>query len=115
MTLRTWLYILLAVAVAGAGNSVATLWATSENKTSIWLWAMLLVSPFVFITFGLVAGRTGLAVASATVDALLVVATVVIGLIFFRESSRLSALQGLGIALSVAGIFLMLFFPKSRV
>jgi hypothetical protein len=110
----TWLYIVAAVAVASLTNSVSAVWAGGENRFSIWLPVMVLLSPIVFVTFGLVAARTGLAIAAGTVDALLIIVTIVIGLIFFREWTKTSALQYLGIGFSLIGICLMLFFPKAN-
>jgi hypothetical protein len=108
-----WFSIAVAVAVAAAANSVSAVWAGGANKLSIWLPAMLILSPLVFVTFGMVAARTGLAVASGTVDALLTAATMLIGLTVFREWARTSPLQYLGMAFSLVGVCLMVFFPKA--
>ncbi|HVY90977.1 MAG TPA: hypothetical protein VG942_19065 [Hyphomonadaceae bacterium] len=108
-----WIWIAVAVAVAAAANSVSAIWAAGPNKVSVWLPAMLILSPLVFVTFGTVAARTGLAVASGTVDALLTAVTMLIGLIFFREWTKTSLLQYLGMAFSLVGICLMVFFPKT--
>ena len=74
---------------------------------------MLLLSPLVFITFGLVTAKLGVAIGSGVIDSLLVLTTVAVGLIVFREWDKISALQYLGMALALAGVFLMLFFPKA--
>ena len=108
-----WISIGVAVAVAALANSVSAVWASGPNKMSIWLPAMLALSPLVFVTFGLVAARTGLAVASGTVDTLLTVVTMLIGLVLFREWAKTSALQYLGMVFSLAGVCLMVFFPKA--
>jgi hypothetical protein len=110
--LGTWVLIIAAVGTASLGNAISSIWATGENKVSVWLWLMLLLSPLVFVTFGLVAARTGLSIAAGTVDALLTIVTIVIGLLFFGEWAKISLWQYVGIALSVTGICLMLFFPK---
>ena len=111
MTGTPWLSIALAVVVAAAANSISAIWATQQKLS--WLIAMLAISPFVFITFGLVAKKTGLAVAAGTTDALLTVVTMAIGLVLFREWSRTSPVQLVGMALAVAGVCLMLFFPRA--
>jgi len=108
-----WISIAVAVAVAALANSVSAMWASGPNKVSIWLAAMLILSPLVFVTFGMVAARTGLAVASGTVDTLLTGVTMVIGLIFFREWTKTSVLQYLGMGFTLIGICLMVFFPKT--
>jgi multidrug transporter EmrE-like cation transporter len=107
-SLHTWFYVALAVGVATLGNSVSSLWATGESKLSVWLWATLAISPFVFLSFGLVVSKVGVAVAAGTVDALLTLVTMMAGTVLFREWHRLSAVQYVGMVLALAGIVLML-------
>ena len=68
----------------------------------------------VFITFGLVTSRVGVAVSSAVVDTLLTVSTVAVGLLLFREWNRLSAIQYVGMLLALMGVLLMVSFSKER-
>lgn len=104
----TWFYIIVAVFVALAANSISTIWAAKENKFfSPWFFAVILISPIVFITFGLVTTRLGLAASSATVDVLLTLTTILVGLIFFHELGNMSYYQFLGIGLAVTGIILL--------
>lgn len=106
--LITWFYIIVAVLVAVSANSVSAIWASKENRfTSPWFLLLLLISPLVFITFGLVTSRLGLAVTSATVDILLTVTTILVGLFFFREVGNLSWYQFLGMAFALTGMILM--------
>jgi multidrug transporter EmrE-like cation transporter len=112
MSLGAWFYIILAVALALLGNALSAMWASGEDRFSVWLWLTLLVSPLVFISFGLVTSKVGLSIAAGTVDALLTIATIGVGLFLFQERSTVSPVQCVGIALAVLGIFLMLFFPK---
>ena len=110
--LYTWFYIVGAVLVAVTANSISTIWAGKENKlTSIWFLAVILISPFVFIAFGLVTSRLGLTVSSATVDSLLTISSVLVGLFFFQEWGTLSYHQYLGLTLAILGIIFMQF-PK---
>ena len=104
---EVWLYIIGAVAVALLGNYLAATWASRDEKFSLLFVAVLLVSPFVFITFGLVTSRLGVAIGSGTIDALLTVSTVLLGLALFGEWSKLSLYQYLGLLLVIAGIILM--------
>ncbi|TAL04093.1 MAG: hypothetical protein EPO08_02445 [Rhodospirillaceae bacterium] len=103
-----WLYIVAATGLALLGNAISLLWATDESKYSIWLLLTVLISPLVFLSFGLAASRSGLAVAAGTIDSLLTIGTIAVGLVLFREWNGLSPYQYLGLALAVAGIFLML-------
>lgn len=109
------LYALCAVAIALAGNSVSAVWARGENKMSLWLLLLLVLSPLVFISFGLATAKLGVAIGAGVMDSLLAVATILLGLIFFKEWNKISVVQYVGIAFSVVGICLMLFFPKTKV
>ena len=111
-TILWWLAILGAVALAALADSVSTLWARGDSKLSIYLLLLCLLGPMVFVSFGLVTTRVGLAITSGVVNSLLVVTSMLIGLFAFGEWSRVSPPQYVGMALAVAGIVLMLFFPK---
>lgn len=104
--LTNWLVIGGAVAVAALTNSVAALWA--QNMHSMYFVLLLILSPFVFISFGIVSASKGLSIASGLIDTLLVVTTVIIGLVFFEEWKKISIMQCIGLALACSGIFLML-------
>jgi multidrug transporter EmrE-like cation transporter len=111
--MTAWLQVFMAVGIASAGNSISAIWASGEKSFSVWLLLLVLVAPLVFVTFGLVAARTGLAVAAGVIDALLTVTTMIIGLTFFREWEKVSFLQYTGMAFTLAGICLLLLFPKT--
>jgi multidrug transporter EmrE-like cation transporter len=106
-----WLNVAIAVFIALAANYTASMWANSENKP-LWFILMLLISPLVFITFGLTTSRLGVSISSGTIDSLLTISTVMIGLIFFQEWNKVSMIQYIGIAFALCGIFLMVFSPK---
>jgi uncharacterized membrane protein len=105
--LQLWLSIIGAVLIALTANSVSAIWASKEHKLTLWLGAVVVIAPFVFVTFGLVASKLGLARGSATVDSLLTITTILAGLILFRESNTLSLYQYCGIVLALVGIVLM--------
>ena len=111
-TFLWWLAILGAVALAALADSVSTLWARGDNKLSIYLLLICLLGPMVFLSFGLVTTRVGIAITSGVVNSLLVVTSILIGLVIFGEWNRVSLPQYVGMGLAVAGIVLMLFFPK---
>lgn len=110
--LPVWFYVIGAVAIALLANTVSAIWARGDDKFSLWLLALLVISPMVFISFGLTTSKLGVTVSSGTIDSLLTVSTIVVGLVLFQEWQRISALQYLGIVFALAGIFLMVFFPK---
>jgi len=108
--LQIWMYVIGAVIVAVLANSISTIWASKDSKfTSIWFVLLLIISPFVFITFGLVTSKLGLSVSSATIDSLLTITTILVGLFIFHEWSNFSMYQLTGILLTISGIGLMQF------
>lgn len=110
--LSLWVYVIVAVAIAISANSISTIWAKGEDRFSPWLIAVITISPFVFISFGLVVSKVGMAISSGVIDSLLTFSTIAIGLIVFREWDKVSAAQYVGMAFAMTGIVLMLFFPK---
>lgn len=103
-----WIYITVAVLIALSANYISVIWASKENKfSSPWLLAVVVISPFVFITFGLVVSKLGVALTSGTVDSLLTVSTILVGLFIFHEWGNLSLYQYTGIVLAIGGIVLM--------
>lgn len=113
-TILWWLAVVGAVALAALADSVSALWARGDNKLSVYLVLILLLGPMVFVSFGLVTTRVGLAMTSGVVNSLLVLTSISIGLFAFGEWSKVSTLQYVGMALAVVGIVLMLFFPKAE-
>jgi len=106
--LVTWLYIITAVLVAVAANSISAVWAGKENRFfSPWFVAVIVISPIVFVTFGLVTTKLGLAASSATVDVLLTVTTILVGLLFFHEWGNMTWYQLLGMVLAITGMILL--------
>ena len=70
---------------------------------------LVVISPVIFVTFGMVSARVGLAVGSAVIDSALTIASILLGLILFDGWRDVSAVQYGGIGLAVAGIVLMQF------
>src|SRR3989344_9290231 len=107
---QIWLYVISAVIVAVLANSVSAIWASKEDKfTSLWFLLVIIISPLVFITFGLVTSKLGLAVSSGTIDSLLTISTILVGLFIFHEWNNISLYQYIGIVFTVLGIILMQF------
>lgn len=110
---QDWLCWLGALAVAVLANAISAHWANQHNKLSVWLLATIAIAPFVYIAFGVVASRMGLAIAAGTIDLSLTLISFVVGLVVFREWDRVSIPQYLGLGLGLAAIALMLLFPKT--
>ena len=104
-----WLYVIGAVLVALAANSVSAVWASKASKINVWLPVLIIISPLVFITFGLTTSKIGLTLSSGTIDSLLTISTILVGLFLFHEWSNMSFYQYIGISFSIIGIVLMHF------
>ncbi len=107
-----WVYILVSLIIAVSANSISAIWARGEDKYTLWLLAVIIISPFVFITYGLTTSKLGVTISSGVIDSLLTVTTVAVGLFIFQEWSKISLFQYVGIVFALSGVFLMLFFPK---
>ncbi len=105
--LVTWGYIAVALAIAVGANAISTIWAQSSEKYSLWLVALVLISPLVFISFGLVTARTGLLVSAGTIDSLLTLSTIIVALVAFQEWQSLTLIKSVGIGCTVLGILLL--------
>ena len=110
--MKNILYIVVAVGVALLANSIATIWAKQDSKFTLWLLAVILISPLVFITYGLITSKVGMSIASGVVDSLLTISSIAVGLFIFKEWDSLISWQYVGIVLAIAGIFLMVFSPN---
>lgn len=111
---RIWAYVIVAVAIAVFTNSISAIWAEQDNRFSWWLLAVVVLAPFVFITFGLVTEKVGVAVAAGTIDSLLTISTVLVGLIFFNEWDELSLWQYIGLVSVLLGVVLLQFEHREQ-
>lgn len=102
--LLLWSLIVTNLVLAVSANAISTQWAASGMRVSPQLVVLALISPAVFVTFGIVASRTGLAVGSAIIDSLLTVGSVLVGLIVFGEWRDLSLTKGAGLLMAIIGI-----------
>jgi multidrug transporter EmrE-like cation transporter len=103
-----WRNLIFTVGVAVLANSVAAIWATQSNLwTTPWFLALLILSPIVFITFGVSVSNLGVAIGSATIDSLLTLSTILVGLFAFGEVGHLSQTQFFGLCMIIIGIVLM--------
>lgn len=105
--LGVWLVVALNIALAVTANSASTIWATRGMPVAGHFWAVVILSPLIFLSFGYTASKLGLAVASGVIDSLLTVSSVLVGLAFFGEWRAVSASQVWGLALAVTGIVLL--------
>lgn len=78
-----------------------------KNGSILSLVAMILLAPFSYVLFGYLNQKYPLSVISAWVVLALCVSTVFIGIVFFHD--QLSLRQGVGVALAVVAISLLVF------
>lgn len=99
-----WGLICANLVLAVSANALSTHWAISGMRVSPQLVLVALISPAVFVTFGIVASRMGLAAGSAIIDSLLTVGSVLVGLVIFGEWRALSLMKGAGLLMAITGI-----------
>ena len=109
--MKNLLYVFVAVVVAVTANSISAIWAKQDSKFSLWLVAVILISPVVFITYGLVTTKIGLTLATSVIDSLLIIGTILVGLFIFRDIDKILTLQYVGMALALSGVLLIIFSP----
>ncbi len=110
-TLVSWISTLAAVAFAIFGNLIGQRWASNVNEHgwyNAWLFALLVVSPLVFITFGVVTQQGGgLSTASGKIDGMLIIGTVLVGIIFQRDYQNMSGTQLIGLCMGIASVVML--------
>ena len=102
-----WSLVIGNVALALSANVVSTLWASKEDKFSILLLVVVVISPIVFLTFGVVSAKIGLAIGAATIDSLLTISSIIVGLFLFDGWRDTTLTQYTGLFLAVSGVALM--------
>lgn len=103
----TVLFIAINLALAIGANAAGTTWAQAGLRINGTFLVTLVLSPLVFLTFGFVASRMGLAPASATIDTLLTIGSVLVGLVWFGEWSQMTPRHLAGLGLAISGVVLL--------
>lgn len=104
--------IFSAAILASLADTIGAVWSRSPRFDSWWFALLCLISPAVFAVFGYVTSRLGMAITSAIVNSLIALLSIGIGLVAFGDWQRVTGLQYVGMALSLAGMGLMLFAAK---
>ncbi|MBM4455224.1 MAG: hypothetical protein FJ411_02405 [Verrucomicrobia bacterium] len=105
LLLSPWSAVLACAALSTLADTLGTVWW--EQKKSWVLLAMIGLSPLVFLAFGYVGSRFGLAKASALTNTLVVLGPILVGIFFRGELRQLSSVELVGMGLAVAGITLL--------
>jgi len=111
LLLSPWSAVLACAALSTLADTLGTVWW--EQKKPWILFAVLGISPLVFLAFGYVGSHFGLAKASSLTNTLVVIGPILVGIVLRGELRQLSAVELAGMGLAVAGIALLtLFSPR---
>jgi len=111
LLLSPWSAVLACAALSTLADTLGTVWW--EQKKPWILFAVLGISPLVFLAFGYVGSHFGLAKASSLTNTLVVLGPILVGILLRGELRQLSAVELAGMGLAVAGIALLtLFSPR---
>ena len=113
LILSPWFAVLACATLSTLADTLGTVWW--EQKRTLILWAVLGISPLVFLAFGYVGSQFGLAKASSLTNTLVVIGPILVGIFFRGEFRQLRPLEMAGIALAVAGIVLLTVFSPRGV
>ena len=112
LLLSPWSAVLACAALSTLADTLGTVWW--EQKKPWILFAVLGISPLVFLAFGYVGSHFGLAKASSLTNTLVVIGPILVGIVLRGELRQLSAVELAGMGLAVAGIALLtLFSPRA--
>jgi multidrug transporter EmrE-like cation transporter len=84
-------------------DTLSTSWAKGSSRTALAI--LIVLSPTAYLLFGLLASRVNLAVAGSLVNLMIMLGSVLVGLLYFKE--RVTGLQWTGIAFGVIAVTLL--------
>lgn len=113
MTLSSWFAMIGCAVISTLADTMATLYW--ESRRPLHLFATLGLAPLVFVLFGYVGAKQGLATASGLTNSLIVAGPILVGLVLRREAQHLSSLQLVGLLLIFTGIGMVVLFGRDVV
>ena len=113
LLLSPWTAVLVCTLLSTLTDTLGTLWW--ERKQTSLLIATILLSPFVFLSFGYVGSHFGLARASSLTNTLIVAGPILVGLTFRHELRQLAIPQVFGMGFILVGITLLAVFRPTSV
>jgi multidrug transporter EmrE-like cation transporter len=84
-------------------DSLSTNWAKTSSVSSVAI--VVVLSPFAYVLFGLLASRVNLAIAGSLVNLIIMIGAVLVGLLYFKE--HVTTLQWIGIGVGVVAIVIL--------
>jgi drug/metabolite transporter (DMT)-like permease len=82
---------------------LSTNWAKSPSAPL--LAVLIVLSPVAYLLFGVLASRVNLAVAGSLVNLMIMIGSVLVGLLYFKD--RLTVVQSIGIGFGVIAVVLL--------
>jgi hypothetical protein len=113
LLISPWFAVFACAALSTLADTLGTVWW--EQKSFGLLFAILGLSPLVFLAFGYVGCHFGLAKASSLTNTLVVMGPILVGILFRGELRQLSAVELAGMAMALAGIVLLTFFRPTEI
>lgn len=104
-TIPAWLVVVGCAALSTLTDTLGTVYW--EQRRPITLVGTVVLAPIVFVLFGYVGARLGLAAASGFTNSLIVAGPMLVGLVLRREAQQLAPPQLAGLMLIFLGIGLV--------
>lgn len=102
-TIYQWGLIIGSALLFIVSDSLSALWARNESK--IVFFSIFLIAPAGYVLFGILNKSKSLSVSSALVNILLLVGTILVGILGFKD--QISYQQGLGLIFAVIAVALL--------
>ncbi len=97
-----WLWMLCSSTLFSITDTLSTSWVKSGGVVKLVL--ILALSPVAYLFFGLTGAKIGLANTSVLINAMVVIITALIGLVFYSEWHTTTPVQYVGIVLGIVAI-----------
>lgn len=98
------LFVVITTSFFVAGNYITAQWARTNNNL---LWIPVFISACLgYVLFGFLIKRSNLSISTGLVDAILVIASILIGLFIFKD--LISAKQLIGLILACIAVVLLI-------
>jgi multidrug transporter EmrE-like cation transporter len=102
-TTIVWVLTLVSAGFFILCDSLSTHWAKTSSSSSVVM--VVVLSPFAYLLFGLLASRVNLAVAGSLVNLVIMIGAVLVGILYFKE--QVTRLQWIGVGLGAAAVVIL--------
>ncbi len=101
--MKVWALTVFSAAFFILCDTLSTGWAKDHRTTTLAI--LIVLSPTAYLLFGILASRVNLAVAGSLVNLMIMIGSVLVGLLYFKE--RLTVLQWTGIGFGMVAVALL--------